>query len=97
MDALKNILNAYPYLEYDEAETKRSTIDSLKIKVTDSRDIGVSVGSQIASELSKATGRNFTHPNPLNNPDPRSKRKYLTIMEIPRSDRDGTPIQKGSQ
>ncbi len=101
VSALQHILEDFPNLEYDEAETKRPTTDkdadTLKIKVTDSRDIGSSVGSKIASELSKATGGNFTHPNPLNNPNPRSKRKYITIMEIPRRDRDGTPTQKGSQ
>ena len=83
--ALIRILEDYPYLEYDEAETKHPTTtdtDRLRIKVTDSRDIGHSVGSNIASELSRATGRKFTHPNPLNNPNPQSQRKYLTIMEI---------------
>ena len=62
VDALKNILNAYPYLEYDEDGSKHPSTDGadmLKVKITDSRKIKASVANQIAVELSKATGRKF--------------------------------------
>ena len=62
VDALKNILKAYPYLEYDEDGSKHPSTDGadmLKVKIIDSSKIKVSVANQIAAELSKATGRKF--------------------------------------
>ena len=95
--ALKGILEAYPYLEYDEDETKRPlTYDkegSLKVKITDSSKKSTSIGNKIASELSKNTGRKFICPtNYL------SQSKYLTIKELPKKtdsrDSKVAPTQK---
>ena len=97
VDALKSILEAYPYLEYDEAETKRPSIynkDMLKIKIKDSRKISASVGNKIASDLSKATGRKFIGTTP-------ETRKYIYIGEISKKqysrDSEIDPTQKGAQ
>ena len=64
VDVLKNILKAdsYSYLEYDEDGSKCPSTcgaDFLKVKIKDSSKIKGSVANQIATELSKATGRKF--------------------------------------
>ena len=83
VDALTTILEVYPNLEYDEKasnRTARDNYDMLKVKIKDSSTKAASVGNKIASELSKATGRNFTCTNPLR------KNEYYIITELPRRD-----------
>ena len=85
VDTLQRVLEDYPYLEYDEAESKRpltnERADALKIKITDSREKSASAGREIASELRKATCRQFEYiPS-----DSRFKKKHIRIAELPRS------------
>ena len=90
VEALTNILEAYPNLEYDENASRLTYKDEdmLKVKIKDlSTKVG-SVGGKIASELSKATGRKFICPNP------ERKNEYYIIMELPRRDAAGNPILK---
>ena len=106
--ALKGILEDYPYLEYDEDETKLPfkdasadpriidpRADRLKIKIKDSKKKSEKVGYEIACKLSKVTGRNFMCPNSL------TKGKYLNIIERVKTqesrDSEVAPTQKGSQ
>ncbi len=100
VNALQCILEDFPYLEYDEAETKRPSThndaDMLKIKITDSSVQIGSSGTKIAIELSKATGRKFQYIS-IRRRFALSQTQYLTIMEMPHRDREGTPKQKGSQ
>jgi hypothetical protein len=86
VDTLQRVLEDYPYLEYNEAESKRPLTDAraeaLKIKITDSSEKSASAGREIASELRKATGRQFEYiPS-----DSRFKKKHIRIAEFRRSD-----------
>ena len=79
VDALTNILEAYPNLEYDEnasRRTVRDNYDMLKVRIKDSSTKVGSVGIKIASELSKATGRKFICTN-----SERKNERYI-IMEL---------------
>ena len=95
VEALKNILKAYPYLEYDEAETKRPLTDEradmlkideradmLKIKITDLDQESADVGYEIASELRGATDRKLEYI-PSNS---RFKKEHIRIVEFPDHD-----------
>ena len=97
--ALQQVLEDYPYLEYDEAETKLplkdaradmpidKRADMLKIKITDSSEKSASAGKEIASELSKATGRKFEYiPS-----DRRFKKKHIRIMEFRHREPENDP------
>ena len=96
VDALQCILEGYPYLEYDEAETKRpltderadvlikidERVDMLKIKITDLDKESADVGYEIASELTEATDRKLEYI-PSNS---RFKKKHIRIVEFPYHD-----------
>ena len=97
VDALQRILEGYPYLEYDEAETKRplttdervdmrikidKRVDMLKIKITDLDKESADVGYEIASELREATDRTLEYI-PSNS---RLKKKHIRIVEFPYHD-----------
>ena len=98
--ALQQVLEDYPYLEYDEAETKLplkdaradmpikdKRADMLKIKITDSSEKSASAGKEIASELSKATGRKFEYiPS-----DRRFKKKHIRIVEFRHREPENDP------
>jgi hypothetical protein len=72
VNELKRILEKYDYLEYDEADSKRSG-NGLKVKVTDAKaKRNSSVPCKICEELSKATGRSFSLPNILTNNPPQN-------------------------
>ena len=90
VEALTNILEAYPNLEYDENASRLTYKDEdmLKVKIKDSSTKVGSVGGKIASELSKATGRKFICTNP------ERKNEYYIIMELPRRDAAGNLILK---
>ena len=88
--ALQRILEGYPYLEYDEAETKlpftdarvdmlNERVDMLKIKITDLDKESADVGYEIASELREATDRKLEYL-PSNS---RLKKKHIRIVEFP--------------
>ena len=61
VDALKEILEDYEYLEYDEESSGNR--DFLRVKVTDpTADRDISVAHRIRRELGRATGRYFLNP-----------------------------------
>ena len=91
VDTLQRVLEDYPYLEYDEAETKLplkdARADMLKIKITDSSEKSASAGKEIASALRKATGRKFEYiPS-----DRRFKKKHIRIVEFRHREPENDP------
>ena len=86
VDALKEILEDYEYLEYDEEYSRNR--DFLRVKVTNPntpRDI--SVAHRIIRELGRSTGRDFLNPTSVGSGprNPNTDWAYFNIREYKRT------------
>lgn len=80
VDALKQILEDYDYLEYDEATSKR--INALRVKVTRlNADRDFSVTGHICRALEQVTGKRFFVPGVVNSQNRETEWTFFTLHE----------------